>query len=68
LQREINKLTIEKAALCGIINGLIDQIKPLAMRDHYIEKISRMKFIRPLDLCDELPYPNTKPPTTNEKH
>jgi len=54
LKKEVNNLTLTKAALLGFLDSAVDEL-PKRRRDLYRQKIASYK-IKPLGWTDELPY------------
>lgn len=55
MKKEIRKLKIEKAALFGFLDAIIDyHIPGLKKREEIRNKIGAFKFIRPIDLTEEI--------------
>ncbi len=55
-EKEVNALTLEKAALAGFIYILIDELPSQKRRDYYTQKMAKLPFVKPIGWCDELPY------------
>lgn len=60
LKKQVNNLTIQKAACLGIIDNLIERL-PLVHRNDVRESIGRMKILTPMYWDEDLPYEIDKP-------
>jgi hypothetical protein len=56
-QKKINNLTIQKAALMGLVDSLIDEIPSVRRREQIRFQLGRIRLITPIDLAGDLPYP-----------
>lgn len=50
-----NSLTLEKAALLGLIHKIISEL-PKKRQEHYYNSLAKNPFISHMDWCDELPF------------